>query len=361
MPIDFNKERWVSIRESYGKWWAGTLDRPIVPVVLEGVEPGRRCPSTPLLTQATCADLSIPATDLVDRIDYELSKQKYLGDAFPFVNLDSFGPGVVAAFLGARLDNSTGRVWYHADPMVPIQALHFEYNPDNQWLIRVQEICQAAMERWQGQVLVGMPDLGGVLDILSTFRPSEQLLFDLYDHPKEIKRLTWEIHDLWFRFYQAINEVLQPVNPGFSDWAKIYSSTPSYVPQCDFSYMIGPDMFREFVLPELSATCHRLDHTIYHLDGVGELPHLDAILEIEALDAVQWVPGDGKPDQSHWPDLYRRFHDAGKNTQVWYGFECLDTIAGQIGTYGGIHHTPIHLPLNQETTVKKQLEEYGIV
>ena len=361
MSINFSPNRWDSIRRTYDQWWSRTLDRPLIPVILEGVDPKRPCPNIPLLSQATCDDLSIPVEALIDRMDYELSKFEYLGDAFPFMNLDSFGPGVMAAFIGAKLDNSTSRVWFHPEKILPIKELHFEYDPDNQWLLRVKSLCRAAMKRWQGQVLVGMPDLGGVLDVLSIFRPSEQMLFDLYDYPEEVKRLIWELHELWFRYYEEINSVLQPINPGYSDWSKIYSSTPSYVPQCDFSYMISPNMFDEFVLPELKAACSRLDHTIYHLDGVGELSHLDSILSIDALDAVQWVPGDGKPDHSHWPDLYPRFHQAGKNTQVWYGFECLDTVASQIGTYCGIHHTPIHMAIDQEKVVRKKLEQYGIV
>ncbi len=52
---------------------------------------------------------------------------------------------------------------------------------------------------------------------------------------------------------EKTNNVLQPHNPGYSDWAGIYSDLPSYVPQCDFSYMIGPDMFDTFVKPELAG------------------------------------------------------------------------------------------------------------
>ena len=51
------------------------------------------------------------------------------------------------------------------------------------------------------------------MDILSVFRPGENLLLDLYDHPEEVIRLIWEIHELWHRFYQEINDVLQPVTP----------------------------------------------------------------------------------------------------------------------------------------------------
>lgn len=359
MGIDFKPERWEKIREVYGAWWEGKLERPIVPVVLVGRDAGRCEPDVPLLTQATCADLTIPAKDIIDRIDYELSSYTYMGDAFPYFNMDCFGPGVVAAFLGAILDNSTGKVWFHPKKILPITELHFEYDADNIWLNRIKDIYTEAMKRWQGQVLMGMPDLGGILDILSTFRPADHLLFDLYDYPEEVERLVWELHQLWHRFYNELDEVLQPVNPGYSDWAQIYCDKPSYVLQSDFSYMISPEMFDQFVKPEMEAACRRLSHTIYHLDGVGQLNHLDSLLKIKELDAVQWIQGVGKPGQSEWPEVYRKIHKAGKRIQLNEGFECLDTVSKQIGTGKGIHHIAIWGNITEEAEFRKKLEKLG--
>jgi hypothetical protein len=361
MSIDFAPERWEKIKEIYSKWWEGELDRPLIPVILQGKDPGRDKPKHVWNSHVTFSDLSISPKEIIDSLDYELSKNIYLGDAYPYVSLDCSGPGIVAAFLGADIDCSTGRIWFHPKELLPINELHFKYDPENIWLNRVKDICREAMHRWKGQVLVGMPDLGGVLDILATFRTTNDLLMDLYDDPDEVKRLTWEIHDLWHKYYNEINEILQPVNPGYSDWAQIYSDKPSYVPQSDFCYMIGTSMFDEFVKPELEATFKKIPRTLYHLDGVGELPHLDSLLEIAELDAVQWMPGDGKPDQAQWPDVYRKIHAAGKKIQINHGdFECIDAVAKQIGTRKGIHKTALWKSISDETEMRNHLREYGI-
>ena len=361
MTIHFSPAQWDAVRNNYSAWWEGTLERPLVIATLYGLDPGRACPPAPLLTQETCTDLRWSAEELVERIDYELSQIAWLGDAFPFFNLDCFGPGVLAAMLGGRLDNSSGRVWFFPDQEREIADIHFEYDPDNAWLKRIKDFCRAAMQRWQGQVLVGMPDLGGTLDVLSTFRPSEKLLFDLYDHPAEVERLIWEIHELWFRIYDEINTVLSPVNPGYSDWSYIYSPTPAYILQCDFSYMISPKMFRQFVLPELAASCRRLPHSIYHLDGTGEIPHQKMILSIPELDGMQWIPGDGKPGCSQWPEIYQTIHAAGKRMQVLgSSFDVLDAVMEQIGTGRGIHFRGISAPVGDEAEVRAALARYGI-
>ena len=361
MAIEFDASRWERVRETYRRWWAGELNRPIVPVELAGRDPGRPKPDVPLLSQANCHDLSIPAGDLVDRLDYELSTRVYLGDAFPQFDIDAFGPVSLAAMLGARLENDSGQVWIVPEEDLPITEIHFEFDPENVWFERIRDICVAALNRWRGEVMIGMPDLGINLDILSAFRPSEKLLLDLYDHPDEVERLLGEAHDCWHRVLNEFNGILQPVNPGYSNWSRIFTDRPSYMLQCDFSYMIGPEMFNEFARPELEATCAKLPYSFYHLDGPGALPHLDSLLDIKALDGVQWVPGAGQPDCGHWPEVYQKIHAAGKKIQVIDGeFDSLDAVIGQIGSGRGVHELIIQKSVDEEDAVRCRLEKYAV-
>lgn len=332
MSIKFGKDDWDRIKETYDSWWNRTLERPAIKLTLQQEAP---CTSSiPLLSQANCHRLDISPEDVVERINAHLEQQEYLGDAFPMVNFDVFGPGVLAAFLGATLDNSSGNVWFHPTEALELSEMHFEYQPDNLWFNRIKDIYGAGIRKWKGNVLMGMPDLGGIMDIVATLRGSENLLYDLYDEPEEVKRVSREIQELWLRYYKELNEILQPVNPGYSDWSGLYCSEPSYVVQCDFSYMISPDMFREFVADDLTQLCTLLPHTLYHLDGKGELPHLPQIAAIRQLDAIQWCPGDGAPRTMEWPEVYRQIRQAGKNIHVLGARKDFDSIAKDIGAKG---------------------------
>ncbi len=185
----------------------------------------------------------------------------------------------------------------------------------------------------------------------------------MYDHPDEVKRLTWESHELWFRYYTEINEFLQPVNPGYSDWAGIYSPDPSYMLQCDFCYMIGPEMFDEFVKPELAAACRRLDNPFNHLDGPGQLAHLDSLLEIPELKGVQWIPGDGNPGMAHWPEVYRKIRAAGKLIQLFLsdsGLDVLNIVAEQVSSAEGIILCGEVLA-SEESRLLELLKRYGAI
>ena len=335
MSIDFPPDRWSRIRDDARRWWSGELKRPLIQMTLHGRDPGRPEPKLPPVPKTAYYPFDTPASDVVDRWDYDLSRLKFLGDAFPSV-WPNFGPGVMAAFLGGGTEIGYETVWFTPGDDLPVTDIEFEYRSDTAWFQRVSDIVRAGRERWEGRVQIGMTDLGGAVDVLSTFRPGEGLLLDLYDHPEHVKRLTWDLHDLWFRYFDDLNGILQPANPGYTAWTAIYSEAPYYMLQCDFCYMIGPDTFDEFVRPELAAASRRLANPFYHLDGPNCLPHLDSLLSIDALKGVQWVPGAGQPDFTHWPEVYRKIRDAGKRIQFVGNIDTFETIAGQLGSAEGI-------------------------
>ncbi|MBD3391129.1 MAG: hypothetical protein GF418_03645 [Chitinivibrionales bacterium] len=358
MAIRFNADAWNRMRENYGRWWAGELKRPLIHMTLTGADPGRPPSELPAYGFTSRYDLSIPAEKVIDAWDYTLSANRYLGDGFPCV-WPNFGAGVAAAFMGATLTAREDTTWFHPEEVKEITHLSFAYDPDNVWLGRVKDICRAGIEYWQGAVQIGMTDIGGALDILSTFRPSESLILDTCMYPEEVKKLTWDIHELWWKYFEEIDRVLQPVNPGYTAWTPILSEQSYYMLQCDFCYMLGPDMFEDLVKPELAASCKILVNPFYHLDGPGQLVHLDSILEIDELKGIQWVPGAGQPDCSGWPEVYKKIRDAGKLIQlVDADMKMFDTVAEQLGSAEGLIAF-MSFDISRQREAAEFLEKYG--
>ncbi len=337
MALHFDLERMEQVRQNHMRWWRGELDRPLVKVTIDDMYPGEAYP-VPTLSQANSMKFDIPVEQVIDAIDHDLSRKEFLGDAFPMVDFASFGPGVLAAFCGARVDDITGGIWFFPEEEREIEDIHVRYDPNNPIVQRIKALYRAGLEKWQGCVMMGMPDLGGVMDVASVLRGGENLLMDLYDAPEEVIRLNDEIQKAWYEAFEDFAEVLKPQN-GYTNWSGLISTEPSYVIQCDFSYMIGNPMFKEFVLETLRRDTERLTHTIYHLDGIGELKHLDDVLSLEKLRAVQWVFGDGQPPAEEWLDVYRRVMAAGKHNWICGTPESylkvLDAVHGTpYGTYG---------------------------
>jgi len=364
MSIEFSTERWKRVKDSSRKWWAHELDRPLIQIPVGGYEAKRPKPEIPWHYLTSFYGLSVPSEQIVDWWEYNLQCTRFLGDAFPHV-IPYFGAGVAAAFMGAELFNGIeGKTtWFRPKQIKKPRDLSLRHDPADRWWPRVCEIYKAAGERFGGLVQIDMTDLGGSLDLVSTFRPSENLLLDLYDSPEEVKRLTWEAHGRWWDYFSQISDMCGADNPGYTCWTPIFSEKPYYMLQCDFSYMIGPDMFEEFVKPELAASCRRLANAFYHLDGPGQLPHLESLLSIPDLKGVQWVPGAGQPEITKWPDVYRRIHKAGKLIQVFQrqskvGLAALDIIADQIGTAKGIIFLG-DVGRRSEDAAMRVLERYG--
>jgi 5-methyltetrahydrofolate--homocysteine methyltransferase len=108
--------------------------------------------------------------------------------------------------------------------------------------------------------------------------------------------------------------------------------------QSDFSYMISPAMFEQFVLPDLAVCCNRLDYAFYHMDGKGQIGHLDMLLSLDRLRGIQWIPGDGATPPEQWLPLLKRIRDGGKLVQLYVTAAGARTIVRELGGKGFALH-----------------------
>lgn len=307
--------------------------------------------------------LDVEPADIVDVWDYRLAGREFLLEGHPQC-WPNFGPGTLAAFCGCDLLCDDHTTWFLPRRLMPARDWHPAMDMENRWLRHICTLTRVAAERWQGQVMIGMTDMGGASDVVASFLTSDRMLTELYDDPTEVERLMWTTHTLWWQAYREIDKSFRAANPGYSYWTTIFSEKPYVMLQSDFCYMIGPEMFDRFIRPELVASCRQLPHAFYHLDGIGELPHLDSLLAIPELQGIQWVQGAGQPGPMHWLDVYRRILRAGKHLQVTgpvdEKLEALERLAGEgynIGLAyidGGLDNPAQHRRLNDF------LKRYGL-
>ena len=340
MSIPFTQERWARVKENNRLWRARKLGRPLIQWKLWDADSGPPEPALPPLWKMSLYDTRYTVDQYLTRLAFEVGHTKYIGDAFPSF-WPNFGPGIVAEYLGGHAAPTieTHTVWFHPGKFEGLQPkdIHLEFSLHSQWLERLLEMCRKGIERFEGNLQISMTDLGGTLDILASLRPAESLLTDLYDCPLEIERLMWEAHDMWFKYFDLINGALKG-NPGYSSWSDEFSCDPAYMLQCDFCYMLSPEMFDRFVLPELAAACGRLTGgAFFHQDGIGQLPHTKSLHSIPTLAGIQWQPGSGDhPPSCGWFDQQRRIRDDGKLSQTWGGPDELEALANNIGDVSNI-------------------------
>ena len=246
---------------------------------------------------------------------YETTHTRYFAEAFPTI-FTNFGPGCFAACVGSNYLFSPHTVWFDSEPYFLKDwenppALEIDRNSGMYKL--VEDFTRRFMTHGD-RFFTSITDIGGTYDIIASLRGTENLLYDLIDYPDEVKAFRNELAPLWKSYFNEYASRLIKAQGGMTSWMPIWSDTPYYPLQCDFCAMISPQMFGEFILPDLREQTEYLDRSIYHLDGIGELPHLDQLLSLPQLNAIQWTSGDGKPAVTDpcWFELYHRIQAAGK-------------------------------------------------
>lgn len=326
--LEFTQQDWADLTRNWEAWWVGELDRPLV-MIASPLRPREREELTIEFIRHK------PVDQVLDYYQSRFEHTRLAGDAgpkwFPFL-----GAGVVAAFLGAELlcAPDEGTIWFESSRPLDSFDLGALFDPENLWWQRVQQLTQAAIDRWGDRICVGITDLGGNLDILASLRGSQQLLLDMLDYPEGIETATRQITGLWLRYYSELHKITQRNGRGTTPWAPIWAPGSCYMLQSDFSAMISPKMFERFVLPDLVTCCEALDFSFYHMDGKGQLPHLDLLLSIEALHGVQWIPGDGQPPPQAWLPLLARIRRAGKVCQLFVSAAGALEIVRELGGKG---------------------------
>ena len=264
-------------------------------------------------------------TDVDYRVKLEklrTSTTKYYGDAFPSV-FTNFGPGSLSACIGGGFDLAPHTIWFDCNPIITdwenLPKIELDRNSE-MWKL-MDRFTRGLCENSNGGYHTSIADIGGTLDIIASLRGSQTLLYDMYDYHDEVQALIEKIKPMWIDTYNHLADIIFAHNDGMTSWQPLWCKDRYYPLQCDFSAMISPDMFDDLVLPDLKWQTEFLDHSIYHLDGPGELPHLDSILSLPRLDAIQWVPGAGLPDvmDEDWFEMYDKIQAAGKNLVLFVG------------------------------------------
>ena len=245
----------------------------------------------------------------------ELCENLYFGgESVPsfFVN---FGPGVLAAYMGGGFELAEHTIWFDSVQVIKDYDNLPELKIDKNTLAWEKTIKLTEKFRLDNNIITSITDIGGVCDVAASLRGTETMLYDLYDYPEGVKAVINKVDDL---FAEAFDELYATVLNGqqyYSTWMGVASKKPWYPIQCDFSAMISPALFEEFVLPSLIKHTKHLPRSIYHLDGPGEIPHLDMLLDIEDLDGIQWVSGSAQPDvtDSCWFPMYKKIQEKKKN------------------------------------------------
>jgi 5-methyltetrahydrofolate--homocysteine methyltransferase len=321
---------WPELRSRYEEWWSPSMKGPIVqiytlkkdlppPVVPAWAHPNDRFWGTFFAMirwmDAREKGFDVPEAELARYFEADFSSRLFLGDAFPMAWLN-VGPGSLAAYLSGFLKFASTTTWFELPkPMDWDGIFSLELRDGEKWWALTRQTARVLARASRGKYILGTTDIGGVMDVLASLRTTNQLLEDCIDEPEKVVRANWMLVEFWHTVYEELHRIISAEGQeGSAGWMGIWAPGKWFPIQCDISAMLSPAMVEEMVIPHLADHCRRLDQTIYHWDGPGQIPHLDLLLGIKGLGGIQWVPGAGAPphEDPRWMQYYRKIQSAGK-------------------------------------------------
>ncbi len=329
-------------------WKHEIIDRPVIHITAPK-NPDKKSPNVPYL--AGChEDLDTVVANVVERA----ANTYYGGDAMPTYS-PSFGPDMFAAWIGAELKfspDSTNTNW--AVPFVEdwADALPLRLHEDSHWWQRMLEFCRKLADATAGKMLIAHLDLHSNMDAISAIRGPGRLCMDLIDKPDAVDEANRQMRALYPPIYDALYEAAQMYRYGTTGWVPAYHNGKTNTVQCDFACMVGPDMFRRYILPALEEETTFLDHSVYHYDGPDALVHFNDLMALKSLDGIQWTPGSGQKPFIEWMDLLKRIQAAGKVLYVSCSLDQLPIYHRELKPEGVFYVTSAPTVEKAEETVK---------
>jgi hypothetical protein len=254
---------------------------------------------------------------VIDIFEERLPGLYFGGESIPSF-FPNYGPGIMAAVFGVTPKFQTRTMWFSRP--IPVEEIvsyleNIKLDPNNVWYSRLLQITEYAAKHSQGKYQVSMTDLGGILDILSSFLGPKNIILTMKRRPDIIDTCRAIILEKTLKVYDDLQKIIYKYNDGCNAWLNVWNKNKWYPMQCDFSAMLNPEWFKRFALPDIKTQAAHMDYSIYHLDGPLALPHLDDLLSIPELTGIQWVPGDGREPMGHekWYPIYKKIQEAGKN------------------------------------------------
>ncbi|NLY98611.1 MAG: hypothetical protein GX082_14540 [Clostridiaceae bacterium] len=193
-------------------------------------------------------------------------------------------------------------------------------------LFAMNRYIDCLLELGKESFIVGHTDYHPGGDHLAALRDPANLCIDLLENPEYVKLALEKSYKEYFYIYERFYKKLKNAGMPITSWLPGVSKEKYFIVSCDFSYMIGREMFNEFFLPGIMEECKYLDHSIYHLDGIGALRHLDTVLDIKELGAVQWVCGAGNEGYARWVPVYQKIQAKRKGVYLDIHIRELDLV-----------------------------------
>jgi hypothetical protein len=310
MKLDF-KPDFERNQQLWNAFWKGKNKRPLISIIVpkEGAIPIRK---PEYRDEFIGRDGNFQP--VIDQYLAWGETHDFVGEAIPFAFVE-WGPDTFSSFLGADLiftPNEKPETSWCIPFVKDWDDTEILFRRDSYWWQLSLAFFKELRAQCGEKLMICPPSLVANLDSLAAIRGAQNLLFDLVECPEKVKKALQSINKVHKEILEEYAKILEFDKYGSISNEGTYCMGRHIRLQCDFSCMIGPEMFKDFVKPCLESETIDTEVTAYHLDGAGAIKHIEALSEIKKLDVINYVIGTGDDETKDWYWLYKKIDDLGK-------------------------------------------------
>ena len=258
-----------------------------------------------------------------------LSPEKYFADydriVAPFEGIEDDAIHSVAPFpafpwleamLGIPAKVGNESVWAKEGGFEYRDADRLDFSKENPWRKKYLEFVSALQDRYGDRYPVGQPILRGTSDMLAALRGSQQMIFDLYDHPEEFQRLARACTEFFIGLVKDQLAITKPFHGGYEvEQFTLWAPGGIVRMQEDASALFSPGLYVKHLQEEDRRIAAAFPYDVLHLHS-SSLHLLDRFVDIEPQKCLEINKDQGGWGVDRMLPLFKRVQSRGKKLIV---------------------------------------------
>lgn len=220
------------------------------------------------------------------------------------------------AMLGARVQVGDEAIWALEGGFEYADLDALDLSSDNPWRRKYLEFVAALNNRFRDRCPVGQPILRGVSDMIAALRGASQMVFDLYDHQEQFRRLAGRCTDLLIALLAEQQGITGPFAGGYEvEQLALWAPGRIIRMQEDGSAFFSPSLYVQHLQREDERQASSFPYSVIHLHS-SSLFLLDAILNVESLKCIQINKDVGGMEVSGMLPFFKKVQQRGKRLLI---------------------------------------------
>jgi hypothetical protein len=161
------------------------------------------------------------------------------------------------------------------------------FRPRMDWLAKLLDFLALIVDRYYPDRCIPTLDMisRGPGDLLIAAMGVERCYIGFYDHPREIRSLLGQITELYIHWARVQLDALPKLAGGYCNQYGLWSPGTTIRLQEDYAVNVSYPVFREFLLPSMTAVVDAFDFHVLHTHSYGSLAEWG--LELPRLGAIE--------------------------------------------------------------------------